>query len=116
MSLTIKVTLYLEGDIEEDVIFPAKMEVCSECEGTGYTLCDGMKGHVYSAEEFNDTFDDEDRAHYFTRGGKYDQVCQECKGKNVVPVIDEQSLSSEQKAQFARQWVSAHLLPDRWEG
>lgn len=79
-----------------DIEFPSKMEVCPECEGHGYTLVDGMKGHVYTTEEFNEAFDEEEAQEYFKRGGRYDQVCKTCNGKNVISVVDKASCSSEQ--------------------
>lgn len=96
MTIVIKI---IDDDGEEiEHTFPCKNEVCSECQGHGYVLCEGMREHAYSAEEFNEAFDDEeDRAAYFQRGGKYDVICHVCKGKNVVPVVDEDQLTKEQK-------------------
>jgi RecJ-like exonuclease len=93
------ITISIAGDDEEiEHELPSKNEVCSECSGEGYVLCEGMRGHAYSAEEFNEAFyDDEDKAEYFRRGGKYDVTCHVCKGKNVVPVVDENQLTKEQK-------------------
>ena len=78
---------------------PAKFIVCQNCEGHGTVLNPSMAGHCYTQDEFNDAFDDEDdRAAYFTRGGKYDVQCQLCKGKNVVLVIaNDDELTDEQK-------------------
>ena len=92
-----------ENDKGEEVTLtlPARFEVCDDCCGEGYVLCDGMRGHAYSQEEFEEAFDDdEDREAYFTRGGKYDQVCPTCAGKNVVPVIDEENIPAKLKAQY----------------
>ncbi len=99
MTIVIKIVDTLEDDnVEVEYTFPSKNEVCSECEGHGYVLCEGMREHAYTAEEFNEAFsEEEDRAAYFQRGGKYDVVCHICKGKNVVPVVDESRLTTEQK-------------------
>lgn len=86
--MKISVTIYDEDGNEEIVDLPAKMEVCHNCEGEGYVLNESMRYHAYSAEEFYESFDEEDREEYFKRGGIYDVVCPTCKGKNVVPVID----------------------------
>jgi hypothetical protein len=94
-----------EGD-EVEVTFPSVMVVCPECDGTSYVLCDGMRGAAYSAEEFCESFDEEEREQYFTRGGIYDQVCPVCKGKNVVPEVDEENLTPAQKIQYAEYRVS----------
>jgi len=77
------------------------MEVCSECDGHGFVLAEGMRGYAYSQEEFEETFEDEnDRHEYFRRGGIYDQQCPVCHGKNVVPVIDEEQIPDNLKAQY----------------
>ncbi len=100
----IKVTICDNEGIETEHEFPSKKEVCPECGGEGFVLCEGMRGYAYSAEEFNEAFhDDEDRAEYFRRGGKYDQRCPCCQGKNVIDVPDESNMSAEQKVLFA-QW------------
>lgn len=97
----ITVTIENEEGEEQEVTFPAKMEICDECDGEGFVLTEGMRGYAYSAEEFAESFDDEDQAEYFRRGGKYDVQCPCCKGRNVVPVVDESALSAEQKILFA---------------
>lgn len=100
----ITVTIYTDDGFEKQVEFPAKNEVCPECEGEGYVLRGGMRGYAYTAEEFEEAFhDEEDRQAYFTRGGKYDEVCSCCKGKNVVAVPDPDQMNSAQKEQF-QQW------------
>ncbi len=79
-----------DDDGERVVTLPVKMEVCSRCEGHGYHLTPSIGEHAYSQEEFYEAFDDEeDRAEYFRRGGIYDVRCYDCKGANVVPVVDE---------------------------
>jgi RecJ-like exonuclease len=102
-----------EGE-EQTVTFPAKMEVCDECDGEGFVLCEGMRGHAYSAEEFAESFDDEEAGEYFKRGGRYDQVCPCCKGKNVVPVVDQSVLTPEQKVLFA-QWEESEDQKAAWD-
>ncbi len=78
-----------EAGEEVTVTFPTKKVVCHDCGGEGHTLRPGMRDHAYTAEEFYESFDEEDAAEYFKRGGKYDVVCETCKGKNVVDEIDE---------------------------
>lgn len=104
-----------EDDNETEHELPSKMEVCDECEGEGFVLCEGMRGHAYSQEEFDESFsDDEDREHYFRRGGKYDVSCPSCKGKNVVPVVDEGKLNAEQKIVFAA-WQKQEEQKAQWD-
>jgi RecJ-like exonuclease len=93
---------YVDGDGDEVVIsVPSHNVVCDECDGEGFVLAPGMREHAYSQEEFNESFsDDEDRAAYFQRGGKYDVTCPCCKGKNVVKVPDVDKMSGDVKAQY----------------
>lgn len=96
--MNIKSITLLDDDGEEtEHSLPAKMEVCSRCEGHGTHLNPSIGEHAYSAEEFAESFDDEEQEEYFRHGGMYDVVCSECKGKNVVPIVNEDALNVEQK-------------------
>jgi RecJ-like exonuclease len=89
MNGFITIKLYDEDtDIEEEFDLPSKMEVCSHCEGHGTHLTPSIGEHAYTSEEFCEEFDEEQREEYFKRGGIYDVTCYNCKGKNVVSVID----------------------------
>lgn len=103
MSDLIEIKIFDE-DIEEKFQLPAKFEVCSDCGGHGTHLCEGMRGHAYSSEEFDEEFsDEEDREAYFNRGGKYDVTCSTCGGKRVVLEIDREACcSAEQKEILAK--------------
>ena len=94
-----KIELTWSDEDGEEIVheFPAKNEVCSRCEGYGTHLTPSIGNHAYSMEEFNESFDDEGREEYFKRGGIYDVTCEECKGNKVVPVVDEEQLTEEQK-------------------
>lgn len=99
---TIELTWTNDEDEEVTHSFPAINEVCSRCEGFGTHLTPSIGEHAYSSEEFFETFhDDEDREQYFKRGGIYDVTCEECHGKNVIAVVDEEHLNEEQKKLFA---------------
>jgi hypothetical protein len=93
------IELKYENDEGEEITmsFPSLKQVCHECHGEGFILCEGMRGYAYSSEEFAEAFDDEDREEYCRRGGMYDQQCDVCHGRNVVDVVDESKLSPEQK-------------------
>jgi hypothetical protein len=98
---TITLTYLNDDDDEIELDLPYRMEVCGNCEGHGTVMNESMRNHAYSREEFEETFfEDEDREQYFKRGGIYDVVCTACHGKNVVPVVDEERLTEEQKAQY----------------
>jgi RecJ-like exonuclease len=91
-----------EGD-EITVALPHRMEVCERCEGHGKHLNPNIGSHAYTPEEFNESFDDDEREQYFKRGGIYDVICEVCHGRNVVPMLDEsackvQGLTTEMEA------------------
>ena len=95
--------IYYDDEEEVTLTLPAKMVVCSDCRGCGTVLCEGMRGHAYSQEEFEEAFfDEEDREAYCKRGGKYDVTCPTCDGKNVVPVIDTICIPSHLKASYKK--------------
>jgi uncharacterized protein YbaR (Trm112 family) len=93
----ITVTVELEDGTEDEFDLPSKMVVCPECNGETYVLCEGMRGHAYTSEEFYEEFDDEGREEYFRRGGIYDVICPTCKGKNVVASIDEDACNRNER-------------------
>lgn len=87
-----------DGD-ECSAELPARHEVCGRCEGHGTHLREAIGSYAYSREEFEESFDEEEREEYFRRGGRYDVTCSECNGKRVVVVVDEEACRShEQKA------------------
>lgn len=96
---------------------PAKFVVCGNCNGHGTVVIAGMRGYCYTQDEFNDAFDDEDdRAAYFKRGGKYDVQCPTCKGKNVVKVVDDDAcVTDEQKAVLKAHEKWSNGLWRSWE-
>ena len=101
MSHTIELTIYgddTEGSPERVVELPAKKAVCPKCEGHGSILNPSIAQHAYSAEEFYESFpNEEDRAEYFRRGGMYDVTCPTCKGANVIDVVDVDALATAQQ-------------------
>jgi phage FluMu protein Com len=123
MSHAIKLTIY--GDDTEDspervVELPAKKEVCPKCEGHGSILNPSIAQHAYTASEFAESFDEEEAAEYFRRGGRYDVKCPTCKGANVIDVVDVEALASarqivdysawkkqeDDRAKFDREWAN----------
>lgn len=123
MAHTIKLTIY--GDDTEDnpervVELPAKKAVCPKCEGHGSVLNPSIAEHAYTASEFEESFDEEEREHYFRHGGMYDVTCPKCQGANVIDVVDVDALASAQqivdysawknqeddRAEFDREWAN----------
>jgi RecJ-like exonuclease len=105
---TIDVTYETDEGEEIVLTLPSIMEVCHECGGESFVLCEGMRGYGYSAEEFAESFDEEERAEYFKSGGRYDVTCPTCNGKNVVPVVDEEHIPDNLKAQYEEAQKQAH--------
>jgi adenine-specific DNA methylase len=99
VAKTITITVMDEAGDEAEHELPARMEVCSDCEGHGTVLNESMRHHAYTAEEFRE-FDEEEVRAYFTRGGMYDVTCPTCGGANVVSVVDEERLDPEQREAF----------------
>jgi RecJ-like exonuclease len=102
MRLTLTFTHEDDDGCEVEHELPARYEVCDRCEGHGCHLTPSIGEHAYSMEEFHEAFDDEeDRAEYFKRGGRYDVPCEECKGKRVVLVLDESACFAEHERVLA---------------
>lgn len=99
-KLTLKWYNSEEGE-EEEYDFPSKNEVCSRCEGYGTHLNPSIGEHAYTMQEFNDSFDEEEREQYFKRGGIYDVTCEGCDGNKVVQVVDEGALCTSEKEVYA---------------
>lgn len=82
-------------DGEEEVEFPMCWEVCPTCDGNGKYVNPSIDSHGLTHEDFEDP----DFKESYLSGG-YDVQCAECKGRRVVPEIDEAALTPEQKAKY----------------
>ena len=80
------------ADENDNIILPAKNEVCGRCNG------EGVHDHPAFANglTWEDFAEDPDFYEEY-RSGMYDVVCTECKGLRVVPVVYELQLSEDQK-------------------
>lgn len=76
------------GEIE----LPTRLEVCDRCEGKGTHVNEAIDGNGITASEMDELGPDflEDYM-----GGVYDVRCTVCKGRNVVPVVDENRCAKE---------------------
>jgi hypothetical protein len=97
-----------------EVQLPSRKCVCPTCEGEGYVLNPSMRGHAYAKEEFDDAFDDEQRAEYLKRGGIYDVVCETCNGRNVVDEVAEDQLTPAQLVQYEA-WCESQRADAEYE-
>ena len=93
MEKTIEVYI----DDNTTYIFPAKFEVCWNCEGKGKHINSNIEceGGGFTGSEWNEICleDSEFADNYF--GGMYDIACACCKGKGIILVIDESLLTAE---------------------
>jgi len=103
-SMTATVELEIgDGDVEE-VQVKVKYVVCPTCNGKGSHVNPSIDSRGISAEEFAE---DPDFAEDYSRG-MYDQPCNECEGRRVVPEIDEEACDLK-VAQRVREKITAAL-------
>lgn len=95
--MNILATVLNKFGVEFELSLPAKRIVCPCCDGAGTELRGGLKGLAISDESMQD---DDFRESYF--GGDYDVQCSECKGENVVLVVDETKLSPRMLERYHR--------------
>lgn len=73
---------------------PAKREVCPTCDGTGSHVNRSIDGNGLTAEDFEQ--DPDFRDSYMA--GHYDVRCEQCKGANVVTVVDRNACDAHELA------------------
>ncbi|KKN35650.1 hypothetical protein LCGC14_0781470 [marine sediment metagenome] len=82
--------LVIEVD-EKEVRLLTKLEICPTCRGKGTHVNPSIDANGLTAEDFDR--DPDFREDYMS--GIYDQICNECHGLRVVPVIDRVGNSKE---------------------
>lgn len=87
--------LVYENEDGEEIVeeIPSKYEVCDRCRGEGKHTNPAIDGNGITASEWAE-WDYEDRENYMN--GVYDITCEECNGKRVVLVLDEDNCTEEQ--------------------
>lgn len=89
--------LYLpEGD---EYLLPTKWAVCPVCKGRGSHVNPSIDAGGICRELFDDDPDFADQ--YWN--GDYDQTCTRCEGKRVVPEVDWDALSPENRELYEQQ-------------
>jgi len=88
--------LYLDNG--DEIELEMKYAVCSVCRGEGKHVnpaidAGGLSEEMMGDEEFLDGY----------MGGVYDVPCNRCKGKRVVPVVDWDALSEDERKAYERQ-------------
>jgi len=81
-KMTATVTFEDEDGVEETRTVPIEFSVCPVCEGRGKHVNPSIDCNGLTADDFAE--DPDFREDYFS--GVYDQTCNECGGRNVVPV------------------------------
>ena len=95
-KMTVTVIVWDDQDEETPVDFPMKWEVCELCRGKGSHVNPAIDAHGISGEEMYDDPDFAER--YFS--GFYDVPCYESHGRRVVPEIDTDRLTDQQKKEY----------------
>ena len=91
--------------------------VCPSCDGRGHYVNPAIDGNGISVEEWCDWTDD-DREAYLS--GRYDIVCEECNGRNVVERLRDDA--PDELRQSYQDWVReereyrAVVAAERWMG
>jgi DnaJ-class molecular chaperone len=83
----IELTIYTEDGGEEELRLPSRRIVCPTCDGSGTQdiFSNGVPSRYFDEDpDFGEDY----------RSGMYDKPCGECKGRNVVDVIDYEQLDA----------------------
>jgi hypothetical protein len=83
-SDSIEVTRYNNEGEDYTVTLPTVFGVCGTCDGRGKHVNPAIDAHGISSQEFAE--DPGFAEEYFS--GMYDQTCNECDGRRVVPTVD----------------------------
>jgi len=97
-AMTLTYRMEDDDGLEEEIVLPARFEVCPTCSGKGAHVNPSIDAHGISREEFDE--DPDFRDDYLS--GAYDVACYGCGGKRVVPEVNDENLSEEGKAMLAR--------------
>lgn len=81
-------TYLYDDETGEEIPLPTKKAVCWDCRGEGVRALHGLEVTDQCAEDPDFAED------YFA--GRYDTLCDGCKGAKVVDVVDEGQLTSQQ--------------------
>jgi hypothetical protein len=116
MDMIKNVKMYNDNEGTSYVVaFPAKFEVCDRCGGHGHHMDPRFDndGQGYTSSEWQEECDadPEFSDNYF--GGRFDCVCEVCKGKNVVLVIDEARLDEDQELEYQKYLAFLQEMEDQ---
>lgn len=87
----------LYDDDGQIIKLPMHRIVCPSCDGEGKYVNPAIDGNGITGSEMAELGDDF-REDYFS--GFYDIQCEECHGRNVVDVVDEDALTPDQQRRY----------------
>lgn len=88
--------LSIDHDGEKFVSLPNQKKVCPLCFGNGTVLKDGLRGHAFNESDRDEMGLDFNEVMSDMRSGKYDVVCPDCKGNNVINIPDLEKATKDQ--------------------
>jgi len=95
----VTITTWDEDDCEVVIALPSKFSVCGTCNGKGAHVNPSIDCNGITESEMYELGEDF-REDYFS--GMYNQQCNECAGKRVVAVVDEDILTKEQQGYYTQ--------------
>jgi hypothetical protein len=95
----------------EEINMPMRRIVCPRCDGRGVHDHPAFSDGITQSEWQEYLHDDPDFGEDYM-SGRYDVRCSECRGKNVVEVVDEEGLSPEMQEALAEYWREEQALRD----
>jgi hypothetical protein len=103
---------YLREQVDghEDFRMPTHKVVCPRCHGAGTHWPEAFS-QGFTPEEL-DEWDDEEREWLIE--GRYDVVCEECEGQNVVDEVDLERLNFDVKKRWQEWMASAYETHQIW--
>jgi len=82
---------------EYEAMLPSIKAVCQQCDGTGKHDHPSFSGGISYSE-----FEEDEDFHRSYMRGDYDVTCELCEGERVISVIDDESLTKEQREDLSR--------------
>lgn len=85
---------------DEEIVLPAKYEVCYKCLGKGTHVNESIDGNGITSSEWDEICSEDDSFAEDYMSGIYDVSCTVCHGLRVELIVNEELLSTEQKEQY----------------
>jgi len=110
-SIKVQVKIYDDEaeDGERTIEVPGVREVCGRCHGDGTHWHPAFSNGITQQEREEDWDDDSWDG---LMSGQYNVVCEECGGRNVVDIVDEEAFAEQMPDDYS---LWAEQERDRWE-